>query len=140
MPPFFVADASFALAWAFADESNPLADAAWIALRNDSTTIHVPPLWMWEFINALLVGEKRGRISREGIEQCVGALSRSQIRIVEETPAAAFSELPGYMRTHGLTSYDAAYLALAIRSGFPIATFDKALATAAKLEGVELVA
>lgn len=140
VPPFFVADASFALSWAFADESNPVAEAAWTALRNDSTTIHVPPLWMWEFVNGLLVGEKRGRISREGIEQCFAVLKRAQILIVAETPPVVFSEVPPYMRSHGLTSYDAAYLALAIRHGLPIATFDKALADAAITEGVEVIA
>jgi predicted nucleic acid-binding protein len=37
---------------------------------------------------------------------------------------------------HGLTVYDAAYLELAKRKGFSLATMDSALITAAPLEGV----
>jgi predicted nucleic acid-binding protein len=41
-------------------------------------------------------------------------------------------------RTHGLTSYDAAYLELAMRRGLPMATLDKELKSAASKVGVEL--
>jgi predicted nucleic acid-binding protein len=39
---------------------------------------------------------------------------------------------------HGLTSYDAAYLALAMRSGLPLATTDEALIEAAKRSSVQI--
>jgi predicted nucleic acid-binding protein len=139
VPAFFVADASFTLPWAFSDEGNALTDEAWKALRNDATTIHVPAIWMWEFANGLFMGEKRGRISREAIDQCVSVVTEAQIRVVSELPRSVFSELPGYIRSHGLTSYDAAYLALAVRHALPLATFDKALAKAALAEGVEVL-
>ena len=42
-------------------------------------------------------------------------------------------------RVHGLSVYDAAYLALAQREDLPLATLDGALRTAARGEGVELV-
>jgi predicted nucleic acid-binding protein len=40
---------------------------------------------------------------------------------------------------HRLTSYDAAYLELAIRRGLPLATLDEALQAAAKIEKVPLL-
>ncbi|MBK8101597.1 MAG: type II toxin-antitoxin system VapC family toxin [Planctomycetes bacterium] len=39
---------------------------------------------------------------------------------------------------HSLTVYDAAYLALAMREGCPLATLDRALQEAAKAAAVEL--
>jgi predicted nucleic acid-binding protein len=40
---------------------------------------------------------------------------------------------------YGLTAYNAAYLELAKRKGLPLATFDKELIAAAKLEGIDLI-
>jgi predicted nucleic acid-binding protein len=44
----------------------------------------------------------------------------------------------GLARRHRLTVYDAAYLELAKRAGFPLATLDKALIAAAAAEAVPL--
>ena len=41
-------------------------------------------------------------------------------------------------RTRALSSYDAAYLELAVRLGLPLATLDRELRAAAEAEGVEL--
>ncbi|MGH9518032.1 MAG: type II toxin-antitoxin system VapC family toxin, partial [Terriglobales bacterium] len=43
-------------------------------------------------------------------------------------------------RRHRLTVYDAAYLELALRTGFRLATLDRHLACAARAEGVPLLA
>jgi predicted nucleic acid-binding protein len=43
-------------------------------------------------------------------------------------------------RKHQLTFYDAAYLELAARERLPLATLDKQLAGAARLEGIILAA
>jgi predicted nucleic acid-binding protein len=48
----------------------------------------------------------------------------------------AFSRTLSLCRAYKLSSYDAAYLELAIRKSLPIATLDKALKKAAKLAGV----
>ena len=45
----------------------------------------------------------------------------------------------GLARIHKLTVYDAAYLELAQRSGFALASLDRELIRAAKAEGVGLV-
>jgi predicted nucleic acid-binding protein len=39
---------------------------------------------------------------------------------------------------HGLSGYDASYLALAISQNLPLATLDKRLAGAARAQGVEV--
>jgi hypothetical protein len=42
-------------------------------------------------------------------------------------------------RRHRLTVYDAAYLELTLREALPLATLHKALASAARAEGVSLI-
>ena len=49
------------------------------------------------------------------------------------------SEVLGLARRHALTTYDAAYLELALRLGATLATLDRKLARAADAEGVEVI-
>ena len=56
----FVLDASVAVAWAFAAEAHPAADAALVLIRNDEGC--VPRLWWFEIRNVLIVNERRGRL------------------------------------------------------------------------------
>ena len=44
-----------------------------------------------------------------------------------------------FARRHSLTIYDAVYLEIAIRRSLPMATLDRELVNAARLEGVPLV-
>ena len=56
-----------------------------------------------------------------------------------ETSARAWRETLMLARAQGLTTYDAAYLELAVRRGLPLATKDRALADAAKQMGVAVL-
>ena len=49
----------------------------------------------------------------------------------------AFDALVSLAQEHGLTSYDAAYLEVALRVGAPLATVDAGLARAARAAGVQ---
>lgn len=51
----------------------------------------------------------------------------------------AFEDIPRLARAHGLTTYDASYLEVAVRLGIPLATLDRTLAKAAADEGVQAV-
>jgi len=53
--------------------------------------------------------------------------------------ADTFSTAMDLALRHALSSYDAAYVELAVRRGLPLATLDRALARAAAAEGVELL-
>jgi predicted nucleic acid-binding protein len=127
----FVVDASIAVAWAFSDEASPEAAAALTALARD--TAFVPVLWWFEIRNALVINERRGRLTEAKTAEFLRDLSRLQI---VERAAAQESEILRLARTHRLTIYDAAYLELAQREGIPLATLDTALAKAAQAEGV----
>ena len=58
----FVLDASATLAWCFEDERTAPAASMLERLRDQEAL--VPPLWLLELANGLVVAERRGRITR----------------------------------------------------------------------------
>jgi len=67
-----------------------------------------------------------------------GILASLPITIDGETNAYAWSDTLNLARGHDLTSYDAAYLELAIRRGLPLATIDGRPKIAAAAVGVAM--
>ena len=59
--------------------------------------------------------------------------------VLDVSLSTAWHDTLALARSHRLTSYDAAYLELALRRGLPLASRDKALQAAARLEGVPLL-
>jgi len=134
----FVLDASVVLTWCFPDENAPMAEHVADMFKHGDTAI-VPSFWPHEVLNALLVGEKRKRISRELVRSFLDDLARLPI-VLEQFPAAiVFDRVQHFSRLHGLTAYDAAYLDLAADSGFPLATLDEDLMRACKKARIRLV-
>ena len=128
-----VLDASVANTWIFEDESHPRADAALAEVLNSGgfVTRH----WHLEVRNALIAGERRGRISLS--ESIRGLLYLSGLPLQTDTEAdlgAAFD----LARLYNLSMYDAMYLELALRLGLPLATLDRGLGRAASEAGVEM--
>jgi predicted nucleic acid-binding protein len=56
-----------------------------------------------------------------------------------ETPLRALHEIFTLARAESLTTYDAAYLELAIRRGLPLATKDRGLRNAGAKTGVKII-
>ena len=131
-----VIDASIALAWCFDDEASDDTDTiAQDVIANGGL---VPSLFHLELANALLRAERRGRISASEIMQRLDLIAQMPIETDPQTAGRAWSETLSLARAHKLTSYDAAYLELASRSGAILATKDNALAAAANRLGVSL--
>jgi predicted nucleic acid-binding protein len=136
---WFVLDASIALAWCFPDENSPIAEYVAETFKNDGVA-SVTSFWSHEVLNALLAGEKRKRISEAQIQVFLEDLAKLSIVVDKSQPVGAvFTKTQALCREHGLTSYDAAYLELAIRNELPLATIDKALQKAAQATGVKLL-
>ena len=132
-----VLDVSLSCAWCFADEAS---EPAWAILeRLQGGRAHVPALWLWETAHVLVQAERRGRISPAAIRTYLGLLEGLPISIDQPSTASAWHDSLALARSHRLTSYDAAYLELALRRGLPLATRDKALQASALLEGVPLM-
>ncbi len=123
----FVLDSSVTLAWLLPDEADERTDA--LSGRLEHENAHVPSIWPLEVGNALLTAQRRKRISEHEFERCVSALAALPIEV--DSPAILGSVLP-IAKRFGLTSYDAAYLELARRRGFPLATLDEKLRKASK--------
>ncbi len=95
----------------------------------------VPTLFWFEVRNALLMGERRGRIAAE---QTATFLADLEVLPFEVDDQPSESALMALARQHTLTVYDAAYLELAQRRGASLATIDRALIRAATETGVTI--
>lgn len=133
----FVLDCSVTMAWAFDDEDAPRA--AGMRDRLDQDIAVVPAIWALEVGNALLMAERRKRISRAESLRFVELLRALPID-VDATPAlGGLDSLLSLARQAGVSVYDAGYLDLAASHGLPLATLDKALERAARHIGVALL-
>jgi predicted nucleic acid-binding protein len=132
-----VLDVSLSCAWCFADEAN--AESWAILERLQTGRAHVPALWLWETANVLVQAERRGRISPAAIRTYLGLLEGLPISVDQPSTASAWHDTLALARSHRLTSYDAAYLELALRRSLPLASRDQALQAAARAEGVPLL-
>lgn len=126
----FVVDASVVMSWCFQDESDAYSDMVLDALI--ACTAHVPAVWPLEIGNVLLVAERRKRLSEADSTRFLALLAALPIHVEQEPPARMTTEILSLAREHGLSSYDASYLDLAMRKELPIATRDSALIRAAK--------
>jgi len=96
----------------------------------------VPRHWHLEIHNALLVADRRGRLSTDDVNQRLGALAALPVHTDDEPRLDVALALA---RAHDLSIYDALYLELAQRHASTLATLDAALARAAQAEGLALI-
>ena len=125
----FVLDCSITVAWLFEDEFTPQTDELLDRLKDSGAL--VPALWRLELGNVLARAERLNRITAAQIADYLDLLDRSPIVTDTETESRAFREILTLARNEGLTTYDAAYLELAVRRRLPLATLDKDLIRAA---------
>ena len=133
----FVLDCSVALTWCFPDETDDYSVGV-LGLLRESEAV-VPAIWSLELANALLVAERRKRITQADAVQFLSLVRELPIRTDPDTSDAAVDRIMSLARSYDLASYDACYLELAIRAGLPIATLDAKLASAAESVGIALV-
>lgn len=129
-----VLDASIVACWILPDEQNAKADLALDALERERA--FVPEIWGYEVRNLLIMNERRGRISMDITTAALKFLSVLPIDVGRDTDEDATLDLA---RRHRLTFYDAAYLELARRKSFPLATLDADLIAAARMEQIPLL-
>ncbi|HEX5272293.1 MAG TPA: type II toxin-antitoxin system VapC family toxin [Gemmataceae bacterium] len=135
-PQRFVLDCSVALSWYFADEANRYADDVAALFPNAEAV--VPALWHLEIANALVMGERRKRSTVAQATTWLTFLSSLPIVLDGETVARAWAQALSLARTYDLTTYDAAYLEVALRLNLPLATLDSKLKAACAAAGVAI--
>jgi predicted nucleic acid-binding protein len=135
----FVLDASIVLTWCFPDEEAKRAqEVSERIAAGDRVT--VPAFWRHEILNALLMGEKRKRLTPELSQAFIADLNRLPVDVDDRATASiVFDATQSLCRKHGLTAYDAAYLEIALRETFALATVDEDLKRAAIAEGVSVL-
>ena len=126
----FVVDNSVVLGWCFQDEVDPYAEGVLDHLPTAGAV--VPAIWPLEVIHVLLVAERSGRLSESDSVRFVTLLNHLPIMVDRSWPERSMKDLLAVGRTHNLSSYDAAYLELAMRRGLPIATLDQSILAAAR--------
>ena len=131
-----VIDCSVTMAWCFEDECDEYADAALDALAETGGV--VPSVWALEVANVLVVAERRGRFKEADSTQFVELLRSLPIAVEETPPDRALRSVPALAREYRLSSYDAAYLELAMRTGTPLASRDEGLRAACTASGARL--
>lgn len=133
-----VLDASVTLAWCFPDQSTAYTEGVLDLLATGAEAV-APAIWPFEVANALLVAERRKRIT---IAQVTSVLQRIVDLPISVDPLRvdrAFGQILAAAREEKLTEYDAAYLELTMREGLPLATLDEQLKRSARSAGASLV-
>lgn len=128
----FVLDCSMTMTWCFEDEATPYSESVLEALTEGEAV--VPPLWSLEVANVLLVGERKKRLLPAQSLRFVELLQN--LPITPDPDIRPLGEILGLAREQGLSSYDASYLDLAVRTGLPLASLDGDLLEAADRFGV----
>jgi predicted nucleic acid-binding protein len=133
-------DASVAFKWLIpdsAEEDVPAAKALLVDHMEGRLQIAVPSLLYYEVANILLFGR-----SRPPVDEAAEALSdlfSIPLLLVSPEPAAADAALRLALR-HGLSYYDATYVALAEALDCALVTADQRLARRVRTERVQLLA
>jgi predicted nucleic acid-binding protein len=127
-----VLDSSYALALFMPDESRPGSVEAVLADR-----LIAPVLWPMELANAALSSVRRRRIDEQQAHAVCMAAEQLQVELFASKRLNA-AEWLVFAQAHRLTSYDAAYLELALVQRCALATCDNLLADAARRAGVSV--
>ena len=129
----FVLDNSVAMRWLLASPQQALQDYAHAVLQSMTETgAVVPNLWHLEAVNVLVVAERKADVEVSEVERFIAQLEELPISVDLQTSQRSFNRILSLTRAYNLSSYDAAYLELAIRENLPLASLDKALIKAAK--------
>ena len=129
-----VIDNSIFVAQCMGDEDNTVATDVMRRVTEEGGV--VPHIWWYEFRNALLTNERRGRISAQKTSD---TLADSLVLNIEIDNNHDESQLLDFARRFELTVYDAAYLEVAFRRSLPLVTLDRRLRKAADAIGIMTV-
>lgn len=131
----FVLDNSVVSGWYLENQASRYAETVAERLLDDRAW--VPPIWELELANVLRSACVRQRMDAQHAQAVIAQLVSLPITV--DRQAVPPSELLGLSLRFGLTTYDASYLAIALRHQVPLATLDEALREAALAAGVGIV-
>jgi predicted nucleic acid-binding protein len=124
--------------WCFENAAHPYADSVLRRLAAGDDAI-VPVLWFYEASAVLARAQIRGTLPAPKADEFIAELKFLKITADEESASRVFTDVHRLALTYRLTSYDAAYLELALRRDLPLATLDDDLILASKAAGLAIV-
>jgi predicted nucleic acid-binding protein len=133
----FVLDCSMTMAWAFRDKTRP--GTLSVLERAAREACVAPSVWPLEVCNAVITAQSRGRFTSSDVPLFLDLLARLRVSIDDRTLHDVVGDVLPLAVRHGLSSYDAAHLEVALRKRAPLATLDAALARAARAARAELI-
>lgn len=127
-----VVDASVVAALLVDDPLTAGAAVAWAEI-GDETDKHAPDLLLHEVANVLANRHRRGELDEDVALAAIEAVMRLDLDI--HPVASLAGPALALAMAHGLTTHDAAYLALSLQLGATLITGDQTLATRARRAG-----
>lgn len=134
----FVLDASVTMGWFFDGAAHAHADGILRDLESQTSEAVVPLLWRYEVSAVLSREQNRGTVPPDKVVLFLEALKALPITADNEGAERIFFDAHQLAVTYRLTSYDAAYLELALRRNLPLATLDAELIAACGIAGVQV--
>ncbi|MEO7241307.1 MAG: type II toxin-antitoxin system VapC family toxin [Variovorax sp.] len=129
-------DASVAVPWVVAEQSNPAIDAIFQDAYRHVSRVVVPALWLWECANVLRTMVRIQRLSKTDAEEALD-IFRYVHPILDPLPSVDVQQRTlDLAHRYNLTYYDASYLETAKRQGCTLATLDHDMRKAAGACGV----
>lgn len=116
--------------WCFQDTNLVYADS--VLQQLTAGEAFVPILWRYEVTSVLTRAQHEGILAPAKADEFLAQLESLTITTDVESVDRIFTDVRRLALQHGLTSYDAAYLELAIRKSLPLATLDNALVQACR--------
>ena len=128
-------DASVTLSWCLGDEQNELASSVLKSFDEDEAI--VPSIWPVEVSNALVIAERRKRISASQSTKLISFLTSLPVSVLPSSLGHNFETVFPLARAMHISCYDATYLDLAMREDCPMATLDGGMRGACEKVGGE---
>jgi len=135
----FVLDNSVTMRWCFDSGAHAYADSVLRQLESDEGEAFVPVLWLYEVSAVLARAQTTGVLTAQRIAEFLENLQAFNIIVDTAGSDRIFTDVHQLAISRRLTSYDAAYLELALRRNLPLATLDRDLLRACKTAGVSVL-
>jgi predicted nucleic acid-binding protein len=134
----FVLDNSVTMRWFFESAAHPYADSVLRRIAAGDNAV-VPALWFYEASNVLAREQNKGTSSAPKVDAFLGVLKALNINLDVQSVGRVLADVHRLAVAYRLTSYDAAYLEVALRLQIPLATLDQELIAACGLAGVTVL-
>lgn len=135
----FVLDNSVTMRWCFDAGRHPYADGVLHRLEAIDGLALVPVLWRYEVSSVLARAQNNGTLFTQRVTDFLTNLHALDIVVDVPGIGRILTDVHQLATTYQLTSYDAAYLELALRRNLPLATLDKELIQACQAAGVAIL-